>query len=133
VRRAFPYVPADEVEPLIEAHADSLFRLVHARSFGVATQALLLLFQLMSSRSTVSDRFYRALYAVLCSPELQRSSKAPMFLSLLFKARAGAAPAALHAVFLLRFAAQQPDAPCVCCCRHAAAAAAPCRPHACRL
>lgn len=39
--------------------ADALFRLVHARSFGVATQALLLLFQLMSSRSTVSDRFYR--------------------------------------------------------------------------
>ncbi|KAI7841479.1 hypothetical protein COHA_004873 [Chlorella ohadii] len=86
VRRAFPYVPADEVEPLIEAHADALFRLVHARSFGVATQALLLLFQLMSSRSTVSDRFYRALYAVLGSPELYRSTKSPMFLSLLFKA-----------------------------------------------
>lgn len=32
---------------------------MHARSLGVATQALLLLFQLMSSRSTVSDRFYR--------------------------------------------------------------------------
>ena len=59
VRRAFPYVPPDEVEPLVTAHADALFRLVHARSFGVATQALLLLFQLMSSRSTVSDRFYR--------------------------------------------------------------------------
>ncbi|EFN54473.1 hypothetical protein CHLNCDRAFT_52919 [Chlorella variabilis] len=86
VRRAFPYVPADEVEPLIEAHADALFRLVHARSLGVATQALLLLFQLMSSRSTVSDRFYRALYAVLSSPELYRSTKAPMLLSLLFKA-----------------------------------------------
>ncbi|KAL4421400.1 hypothetical protein ABPG75_010691 [Micractinium tetrahymenae] len=86
VRRAFPYVPPDEVEPLIEAHADALFRLVHARSFGVATQALLLLFQLMSSRSTVSDRFYRALYSVLGSPELFRSTKAPLFLSLLFKA-----------------------------------------------
>ncbi|KAI3423892.1 hypothetical protein D9Q98_009726 [Chlorella vulgaris] len=86
VRRAFPYVPAEEVEPLIEAHADALFRLVHARSFGVATQALLLLFQLMSSRSTVSDRFYRALYAAMSSSELHRSTKGPMFLSLLFKA-----------------------------------------------
>eukprot|EP00887_Chlorella_sp_A99_P005084 scaffold25.g5084.t1 len=38
VRRAFPYVPPEEVEPLIEAHAGELFRLVHTRSFGVATQ-----------------------------------------------------------------------------------------------
>jgi ribosome biogenesis protein MAK21 len=40
----------------------------------------------MSSRNSVSDRFYRALYAVLASPELTKSTKAPMFLALLFKA-----------------------------------------------
>lgn len=40
----------------------------------------------MSSRNSISDRFYRALYAVLASPELTRSTKAPMFLALLFKA-----------------------------------------------
>jgi hypothetical protein len=28
VRRGFPYVPAEEVEPLIEKHSDSLFRWV---------------------------------------------------------------------------------------------------------
>ena len=66
---------------------DALFRLTHnASSIGVATQALLLLHQLMTSRNSVSDRFYRALYAVLISPELTRSTKAPMFLALLFKA-----------------------------------------------
>jgi len=66
---------------------DALFRLTHnVGSLGVATQALLLLHQLMSSRNSISDRFYRALYAVLASPELTRSTKAPMFLALLFKA-----------------------------------------------
>lgn len=66
--------------------ADALFRLAHTGSFGVATQALLLLHQLMSSRNSISDRFYRALYASLLSPELPRSTKGPMFLSLLYKA-----------------------------------------------
>jgi ribosome biogenesis protein MAK21 len=111
VRRAFPYVPADEVEPLIEAHADALFRLVHARSFSVATQALLLLFQLMSSRSTVSDRFYRALYAVLGSSELYRSTKAPMFLSLLFKAIKADVSAKRTAAFAKRLLQVAQEAP----------------------
>ncbi len=59
VRRAFPYVSAESVDPLIDAHADSLFKLVHTRSFAVGTQALLLVHQLMAARNTVSDRFYR--------------------------------------------------------------------------
>lgn len=86
VRRAFPYIPTTEMEPLIEAHSDALFRLIHTGSFGVATQALLLLFQLLSGQSAVSDRFYRALYAALASGELTKSAKASMFLSLLIKA-----------------------------------------------
>ena len=65
---------------------DALFRLIHTGSFGVATQALLLLYQLMSARNAESDRFYRALYATLMSSELVTSTKAPMYLSLLFKA-----------------------------------------------
>ena len=39
--------------------SDALFRLAHSGGFGVGTQALLLLFQLMSARSAASDRFYR--------------------------------------------------------------------------
>ncbi|KAK9820060.1 hypothetical protein WJX72_005600 [[Myrmecia] bisecta] len=86
VRRAFPYVASDEVEPLIERHATALFKMIHTAPFGVAVQALMLLFQLMASRNAVNERFYRSLYAVLLSPEVARSSKTPMFLSLVFKA-----------------------------------------------
>ena len=86
IRRAFPYVASEEVEPLVDAHSHSLFKLVHTGSFGVATQALLLLYQLMSSQSSISDRFYRALYAALLNKELPVSTKAPLFLSLFLKA-----------------------------------------------
>lgn len=86
VRRAFPYVRTDEIEPLIEAHSDSLFKLIHTGSFGVATQALLLLYQLMSSQSSISDRFYRALYSCMLNRDLPFSTKAPLFLSLFLKA-----------------------------------------------
>lgn len=63
-----------------------MFVLVHTGSFGVATQALLLLYQLLSSQATISDRFYRALYAALLAPDLPKSTKAPLFLSLFLKA-----------------------------------------------
>ena len=66
VRRAFPFVAAGDVEPLVQRHSDALFRMVHTASFGVAVQALLLLFQLMSAQNSVSDRFYR--WVELMSP-----------------------------------------------------------------
>ena len=59
MRRAFPFVAAEAVEPLIEQHATALFRVCHTASFGVAVQGLMLLFQLMAARNAVSDRFYR--------------------------------------------------------------------------
>ena len=59
VRRAFPYVAAEAVEPLIEEHSAALFRVCHTASFGVAVQGLMLLFQLMAAQHSVSDRFYR--------------------------------------------------------------------------
>lgn len=46
----------------------------------------MLLFQVMSAKTSITDRYYRALYAALASPELPKSTKAPMFLSLLVKA-----------------------------------------------
>lgn len=45
VRRAHPYVEAGELQTVIERHADQLFRTVHLAPFNVATQALMLLFQ----------------------------------------------------------------------------------------
>mmetsp|Transcript_8714 Transcript_8714/g.18540 ORF Transcript_8714/g.18540 Transcript_8714/m.18540 type:complete len:1163 (-) Transcript_8714:938-4426(-) len=86
VRRAFPYVAPEEVEPLVEAHGGRLFRMVHTAPFSVGVQALMLMFQLMSSRNAISDRFYRALYSVLLSDGPITSNKTPMFLALLFKA-----------------------------------------------
>ena len=65
----------------------------------------------MTSRNSVSDRFYRALYAVLASPELTRSTKAPMFLALLFKAlKADVSPkrVAAFAKRLLQVATEAP-------------------------
>ena len=38
VRRAFPYVEADKVEPLVEGHGEALFKLVHTAPFTVALQ-----------------------------------------------------------------------------------------------
>lgn len=45
----------------------------------------MLMYQLMSTRQSIPDRFYRALYAVLLTDGPSTSSKAPMFLALLFK------------------------------------------------
>lgn len=87
VRRAFPYVDSEQVEPLIDRHANDLFRMIHTAPFSVALQALMLLFQLMASRNAVSDRFYRALYAILVTQGPATSSKAPMFMALLYKVR----------------------------------------------
>ncbi|GFH22680.1 CBF domain-containing protein [Haematococcus lacustris] len=86
IRRAFPFVAPEEVEPLVEANCQRLFTLMHTAPFPVAVQALMLMWQLMSSKSAVTDRFYRALYSVMSNEAALTSSKAPMFLSLLFKA-----------------------------------------------
>lgn len=86
IRRAFPYVPSEDVEPLVESNSMRLFRLVHTAPFSVGVQALMLVWQLLSGRGASSDRFYRALYAVLGTSGPPTSSKAPMFLALLFKA-----------------------------------------------
>ena len=60
VRRAFPFVATDDVQPLIEKHSHALFKMIHTAPFAVAVQALLLLFQLMAAQNAVSDRFYRS-------------------------------------------------------------------------
>lgn len=59
VRRAFPFVSPEEAGSVVDKHAPDLFRLMHTAGFGVAVQALSLLFQLLDARSMISDRFYR--------------------------------------------------------------------------
>ncbi|GFR50755.1 hypothetical protein Agub_g13022, partial [Astrephomene gubernaculifera] len=89
VRRAFPYVQPSDVEPLVERSATQLFRMVHTAPFTVAVQALMLMYQLMSARASINDRYYRALYAALDRDGPTTSSRAPMFLALVFKAMQG--------------------------------------------
>jgi len=100
-----------QVEPLIEAHGEALFRLVHTAPFTVALQALLLLFQLLSGRNAVSDRFYRALYTALLLDGVRAGSKAPQFLALLFKAMKADPSAKRCAAFAKRLLQVAADAP----------------------
>lgn len=72
INRAFPYVDPDAVEPLVERVSPALFAIAHSPNLGGALQALALLLQLLSARAAVSDRFYRALYAVLLHPGAPR-------------------------------------------------------------
>ncbi|KAL2652822.1 hypothetical protein R1flu_020950 [Riccia fluitans] len=85
VNRAFPYISAEDLDTVTQENS-VLFRLVHSSNFNVAVQALMLLHQLMVKNQAVSDRFYRALYSVLLSDALAKSTKAEMFLGLIFKA-----------------------------------------------
>lgn len=64
---------------------NTLFRTVHIGTFNTSVQALMLLFQVMESRQSVSDRFYQALYTKLLDPSLKTSSKQAVFLNVLYK------------------------------------------------
>jgi ribosome biogenesis protein MAK21 len=49
---------------------DMLFKIVHITTFNKSVQALLLIFQVMFAQKNVTDRFYRAVYAKLLSPDI---------------------------------------------------------------
>eukprot|EP00775_Hariotina_reticulata_P010046 gene10046-10202_t len=51
--RAFPYVAAEHVEPLVELHSEALFRLIHTAPFTVALQFLSLLVKAMRADVSV--------------------------------------------------------------------------------
>ncbi|XP_058469988.1 CCAAT/enhancer-binding protein zeta isoform X2 [Solea solea] len=83
VNRAYPYAGAGDEK--VKEQLDTLFRVVHLVKFNTAVQALMLLFQVMDSQQTVSDRYYVALYRKLLDPGLSSSSRQSMFLNLLYK------------------------------------------------
>uniref|UniRef100_A0A1A8KF65 CCAAT/enhancer-binding protein zeta n=1 Tax=Nothobranchius kuhntae TaxID=321403 RepID=A0A1A8KF65_NOTKU len=83
VNRAYPYAGAGDEK--VKEQLDTLFRVVHLAKFNTAVQALMLLFQVLDSQQSVSDRFYVALYRKLLDPGLSTSSSQNMFLNLLFK------------------------------------------------
>lgn len=60
VNRAYPYASAGDEK--VKEQLDTLFKVVHLVKFNTAVQALMLLFQVMDSQQSVSDRYYVALY-----------------------------------------------------------------------
>lgn len=60
VNRAYPYAGGGDEK--VKEQLDTLFKVVHLVKFNTAVQALMLLFQVMDSQQTVSDRYYVALY-----------------------------------------------------------------------
>ncbi|KAJ3180641.1 hypothetical protein HDU87_001754 [Geranomyces variabilis] len=84
VNRAFPFAKIDD--NVFDSHMATLFRVTHVGTFNTSIQALSLILQVQSSRQSVSDRFYRALYDTLVDPRLYSASKQAMYLNLLFRA-----------------------------------------------
>lgn len=60
VNRAYPYTKTGD--ETVREQLDTLFKVVHIVKFSTAVQALMLLFQVMDSQQSVSDRYYVALY-----------------------------------------------------------------------
>ncbi|NXE11626.1 CEBPZ protein, partial [Lophotis ruficrista] len=83
VNRAYPY--AETSDEKVKEQMDTLFKVLHLVNFGTSVQALMLLFQVMDSQQTVSDRYYTALYKKLLDPALATCSKPSMFLNLVYK------------------------------------------------
>uniref|UniRef100_A0A673GST9 CCAAT/enhancer-binding protein zeta n=1 Tax=Sinocyclocheilus rhinocerous TaxID=307959 RepID=A0A673GST9_9TELE len=83
VNRAYPYAKIGDDD--VCKRLDTLFKVVHIVKFNTAVQALMLLFQVMDSQQTISDRYYVALYRKLLDPGLSSSSRKSMFLNLLYK------------------------------------------------
>lgn len=61
VNRAYPYASASGGQQVAQ-QLDTLFKVVHLVKFNTAVQALMLLFQVMDSEQSLSDRYYVALY-----------------------------------------------------------------------
>ncbi|NXT00774.1 CEBPZ protein, partial [Jacana jacana] len=83
VNRAYPY--SETGDEKVKEQMDTLFKVLHLVNFSTSVQALMLLFQVMDSQQTVSDRYYAALYKKLLDPALTTCSKPSMFLNLVYK------------------------------------------------
>ncbi|XP_067559339.1 CCAAT/enhancer-binding protein zeta isoform X1 [Pseudorca crassidens] len=83
VNRAYPY--AQTGDDKVREQVDTLFKVLHMVNFNTSVQALMLLFQVMNSQQTISDRYYAALYRKMLDPGLMLCSKQAMFLNLVYK------------------------------------------------
>ncbi|XP_006135285.2 CCAAT/enhancer-binding protein zeta [Pelodiscus sinensis] len=83
VNRAYPYAQIGDEK--VKEQMNTLFKVLHLVNFSTSVQVLMLLFQVMDSHQTVSDRYYAALYKKLLDPGLTACSKQSMFLNLVYK------------------------------------------------
>ncbi|KAH0509851.1 CCAAT/enhancer-binding protein zeta [Microtus ochrogaster] len=83
VNRAYPY--SQTGDDRVREQVDTLFKVLHVVNFSTSVQALMLLFQVMNSQQTLSDRYYTALYRKMLDPGLTTCSKQAMFLNLFYK------------------------------------------------
>ncbi|KFM75686.1 CCAAT/enhancer-binding protein zeta, partial [Stegodyphus mimosarum] len=84
IARAYPF--ANLKDNVIMDRLDAMYRLVHMVSFNISIQALMLIFQVLDSKDSVSDRFYNVLYRKLFDPALNNSSRQAALLNLLYRA-----------------------------------------------
>ncbi|KAI6014539.1 hypothetical protein PISMIDRAFT_88728 [Pisolithus microcarpus 441] len=99
VNRALPFAKLGATDSSLGKHIDTLFLITHKSTFNISLQALVLIQQISSSlinqskaspssssqSKSITDRYYRALYASLYDGRLASSSKQTMYLNLLFK------------------------------------------------
>ncbi|XP_056021868.1 CCAAT/enhancer-binding protein zeta-like [Ostrea edulis] len=83
VNRAYPYAKMEA--DYIGEQMNTLYKIIHTVNFNTSVQALMLIYQVMDSSESISDRYYVALYKKLLEPELKHAAKQTMFLNLLFK------------------------------------------------
>ncbi|KAL1783047.1 CCAAT/enhancer-binding protein zeta [Sigmodon hispidus] len=83
VNRAYPYSQIGDDK--VREQVDTLFKVLHVVNFNTSVQALMLLFQVMNSQQTLSDRYYTALYRKMLDPGLMTCSKHALFLNLVYK------------------------------------------------
>ncbi|XP_059475304.1 CCAAT/enhancer-binding protein zeta [Neocloeon triangulifer] len=84
VKRAFPYAKDSFVGTLAD-HLDTLHKLIHVSSFGIALHALCLLYQVAQASSLIEDRFYSSLYKKLLDPEVIKTKHHALFLNIVYK------------------------------------------------
>jgi len=99
VRKVYPSKLSNVLLCRINKHIDTLFFITHTSTFNISLQALMLIQQITASLSSssksevalptilksITERYYRALYASLHDARLATSSKQAMYLNLFFK------------------------------------------------
>ncbi|KAJ3343347.1 hypothetical protein HDU93_008712 [Gonapodya sp. JEL0774] len=83
INRAFPYSKLEDED--FEKYVATLFRLAHNPNFVTALHAMTLLQLISSHRSTLSDRFYRALFELLFHAGLPVYPRPAALLNVMYK------------------------------------------------